>query len=435
MHSYIFFLIGVLVSFASVALDWLPGSSPGFGPSQMAVLVLGALVFAIGLLPKKAYPLLVKAWGKVRDAIVIVVLLIVATDLSARVFTIFQQRSIDGFFYISKFYTGVTLPARYNPINPFLLMQPNTRPPFNSEGFRTTHSVRSPKAPGEIRVFSLGGSTTANLATSVSYPELWERMLSDEMAVTGNTIKVFNAARDAYSTNQSLVRLATDVIHMQPDIITIMHTANDLHELFFLEDGSADSPRNAKYQHPAYFFLKRLNVKSDGVLRNIIFHPGLNQHRLLNIVFDNLSKGVIERVQRKEVVFPEEFIVRGLDEFRNNLIEIVRLSRAYGVKVLFFSQPMNFKAVNNAYFERVSYSIRYPSLNQYTELHRRYTDVIREVAEAEGAVFAPMKEKFKQLSNSDSFFLDAMHYNEDGVGEFARLSLPYIRDAVRSLNP
>lgn len=98
---------------------------------------------------------------------------------------------------------------------------------INSLSFRGPEL--GPKAPGDLRVAFLGGSTTfcaeasADLAT---WPSLLTAALREEFPAHG--WDYINAGVGGYSSQQSLLNLEHRVEPLEPDVIVIYHATNDL---------------------------------------------------------------------------------------------------------------------------------------------------------------------------------------------------------------
>lgn len=84
------------------------------------------------------------------------------------------------------------------------------------------------KGDGEIRIATIGGSTTANI--NLSFDENWPGQLGAllQKALPGKTIRVINAGTPGFDTAQSIGNLALRVMPFNPDVVIIYHAYNDL---------------------------------------------------------------------------------------------------------------------------------------------------------------------------------------------------------------
>lgn len=84
------------------------------------------------------------------------------------------------------------------------------------------------KSAGEIRIATIGGSTTANL--NLTYEENWPGRLGIliQEVYPHKKIKILNAGVPGFDTAQSVGNLALRVMPFNPDIVIIYHAYNDL---------------------------------------------------------------------------------------------------------------------------------------------------------------------------------------------------------------
>ncbi|MCP4314253.1 MAG: hypothetical protein GY790_23615, partial [Bacteroidetes bacterium] len=104
-----------------------------------------------------------------------------------------------------------------------------SRQTVNQDGFVSTRDIPFEKAPDEIRIVTLGGSSTVgngNLDEN-TYPRKLESFLQGRFP--DKKITVINGAAGGYSTIESLGYLQTRLTYYKPDIILIMHAWNDMY--------------------------------------------------------------------------------------------------------------------------------------------------------------------------------------------------------------
>jgi lysophospholipase L1-like esterase len=114
----------------------------------------------------------------------------------------------------------------------FWSLKPGTRAVW--EGARLTVNVQGtrgaeipPKAPGDIRILSLGESTT--FGTGVSDDETYSARLEQVLgaAFPGRRVTVINAGVPAYSSYQSLAYFERRGLALEPDLVLVYHEVND----------------------------------------------------------------------------------------------------------------------------------------------------------------------------------------------------------------
>jgi len=101
----------------------------------------------------------------------------------------------------------------------------NTQVTINHEGTRGPEIPA--KRPGELRILSLGESTTfgVNVSDDQTYSADLEALLRAD--IPGRPITVINAGVSAYSSFQSLLFLEERGLAMQPDVVLFYHEVND----------------------------------------------------------------------------------------------------------------------------------------------------------------------------------------------------------------
>jgi hypothetical protein len=101
----------------------------------------------------------------------------------------------------------------------------NTQVTINHQGTRGPEIPA--KRPGELRILSLGESTTfgVNVSDDQTYSVDLETLLRTDMP--GRPITVINAGVSAYSSFQSLLFLQERGLAMQPDVVLFYHEVND----------------------------------------------------------------------------------------------------------------------------------------------------------------------------------------------------------------
>lgn len=98
---------------------------------------------------------------------------------------------------------------------------------INAQGFRYRRDLASPKPPGTIRIFILGGSFAfgAGVPDGYTYFEVMEADLQKRFP--DKKIEVVCAAVGAYNSLQEYLLLATRIIRYRPDLVIDLTLAND----------------------------------------------------------------------------------------------------------------------------------------------------------------------------------------------------------------
>jgi len=124
--------------------------------------------------------------------------------------------------------------APFFELHPFAAFSwiPNARfgmQQVNRDGFVSTRDIPMAKQDDEIRVITLGGSSTVGLGNidEITYPRLLEEILQQKFP--RRTVSVLNGAAGGYSTIESLGYLHSRLVHYRPDVLVIMHGWNDMY--------------------------------------------------------------------------------------------------------------------------------------------------------------------------------------------------------------
>ena len=319
---------------------------------------------------------------------------------------------------------------RHAEYNPFLIFGPKINKTimynnaivgvFNAEGLRLDGELPREKESGEYRVFALGGSTTENIANhkNIHYCGEATKILKEEK------IKCINAGHAAYSTAQSIIRLEFDLLKYNPDAITIMHNINDLSINFFKED------MRTNYGN-AYFNIYFTQKKEEGFFNNIKQIAKLSR----TIVFINEKMDIIKhKYFGKEYVTKEgkhikstmkmsdkQIKLHAKEQFKRNLLTLIGVAKIHNIKPILMTQPATFSEEKIIVLwgdQPYNNEVIYPPLSKWRDIFEEYNNIIREVAKEENVSLIDME---KLLKKEESYFLDMVHYSEEGIREFAKI--------------
>ena len=174
-----------------------------------------------------------------------------------------------------------------------------------------------------------------------------------------------------------LQQLQRDVLPIRPRAITIYYGWNDHWNYFGLQD--KDVAR----------FLRSENVGVFSRLRTV---------QLINKAL----------LTRKEI-FAEPGQVRvSLDDFRDNLRQMVRIARENDIIPILLTAPTSHQPGQEPTWLGKRWLT---NIEDLTPLHRRYVQAVREVAAAENATLVDLHREFDQLPRRD---LESL-FNEDGI--------------------
>ncbi|MCG3127593.1 MAG: hypothetical protein CHACPFDD_02459 [Phycisphaerae bacterium] len=283
--------------------------------------------------------------------------------------------------------------------------------PYTTDGMITSrHGDKFPlrKPDGVFRIVCLGGSTTECRDSGVRYPEELQRVLRQRLG--RDTIEVINLGNSAYATPHLLIHMELDVLSWDADLVIVMENINDLLVNYF--PGFKPDYTNA-YGDP-YFslpdFARHFNIVSALMQYSQVYWILLDRYDKLN--FD--GRYTMHRESWGDRPLPAR------DTYKRNLRSIARLAAADGVGVLFSSQPLD---PREEFFDRhnrwkpYNWKVRYPLHAEFLQQHASYNQAMREAAEESGALFI---DSAAALCDRPEFFVDHVHYSDDGVRALVR---------------
>jgi len=200
---------------------------------------------------------------------------------------------------------------------------------LNERGYRG-NPASVPKAPGEFRVFVLGGSTVF-----LGEPPISD-LAEEEFRRNGSeNVKLYNYGVVSAVSGMELSRIVFEIADLEPDLIIMYNGANDI---------LAPNRYDPRPGYPFNFIVYENNplLESD-----VKLYPSFN----LLLYGSNLARSLFPHYfVRRFVPMKEEREKAGwgTDEWRseiactyiNNLVKAKKISKAYGAGFMAFFQPM-----------------------------------------------------------------------------------------------
>jgi|GEM_PF-1391630 lysophospholipase L1-like esterase len=244
-------------------------------------------------------------------------------ELICRVIVLTSHLDTDFKFYINN--VDDDLWERYNVEDAFLMWAP--KPHYqrgnitiNSQGIRDKeYTIQKDK--NVFRILCLGDSSTFGYGVNLedTYHSLLEDRLNREFGRTGIRFEVINAGVTGYTSSQGLAFYKLKGFKYKPDIVTFYFGINERVHHFYLSDKEImhhNIPAQIKAAMEKSLLLK---LQSYRFLRNF----------LVNIVGirKNAFRGRVPRVS--------------LADFQENILELDRLCKKNGSRLLLISPPLN----------------------------------------------------------------------------------------------
>jgi len=218
---------------------------------------------------------------------------------------------------------------------------------FNNFGFVGEDFVY--KKPAEvIRIAALGASTTAS-----GYPAMLESYLNDELAGSQKQIEVMNFGLGFYTTANTLVNFALNVVSFAPDIIIIHHGWNDCHVRAEPDVFRSDYSHHLKAFEPPRFVADRYILRTSVIYRALKFMLGPPNWAFI---------GAAAQVPRDIPSRPMN--ARELETFERNLEQIIHLAAVNQVEIILTTLPRTTDAAKPSFEDHVC-------LDQFNEVTRK----------------------------------------------------------------
>lgn len=277
------------------------------------------------------------------------------------------------------------------------------------------------KPSGALRIVVFGGSTTENEVSmreaQIHYPLVLQSLL--EAGSDGREIEVINVANSAYATNHSLILFMLDVLSWEPDVVILSHNVNDLMASYW--DGFTFDLSN-KYSHA--FYSPRPELERRYTSTNVLLQHSNLYWVLKGRLWPQGGGQPIERQSVGPVPLP---IAQAT--FKRNLRSFVALARQDGILPVLGSQAL--LDTEDAFTRQMGAKIYndevvYPLHAEFVAHHRRYNEIIEEVARSAGVIFV---DNNTPMDNVEEFFFDFVHYTPEGVEALASNYAQTILDA------
>jgi hypothetical protein len=211
-----------------------------------------------------------------------------------------------------------------------LLRRPSA---INSRGFLSPE-LNARKAPDEYRLAMLGGSVVFTGPTmALALPAQLAAALREANlpALRDRRITYVNAGLPSGVSGQELAQLVYHVLPMNPDLLVVFDGFNDL----FLPLQGYDCRPGYPYDYivEEYRYYRFLGERSWSSTFLSLFDPALLAGRPRRVTQTYYQALKVRRPGRQRLM------AQTLDAYLTNLRRIVRIARAYGMKVAVFLQP------------------------------------------------------------------------------------------------
>lgn len=273
----------------------------------------------------------------------------------------------------------------------------------NFSGFRGKE-FSAKKSEWSVRIVCMGCSVT--FGEKASYPQLLQELF--DSSVSGRRFEVINAGIPGFSSFQGLRFFQTRILDLEPDFITVLYGWND----HWLAQGFSDNEQTPVGKN----------------LAEIQSFLGCSRiYQLINSIqysireeLNSFSRSVVDESKVKYRV--------SLEDYRENLQQIIELARKNGIEIILLTAPLG--AVEGQippYLLEMKF-VRQP--DELIPLHQSYNQVVRQVAREEGVPLVDIELTFEER-RGEGFFDDPekeiIHPNEKGFQLIAQEIYKFIR--------
>lgn len=321
---------------------------------------------------------------------------------------------------------------QYHPFAAFNWI-PNARflkQTVSSQGFVSTREIPFAKEPGELRIITLGGSSTVGNGNvdEQTYPRILERLL--QARFPGRKINVINGAAGGYTTRESLGYLQSRLIYYRPDIVIVMHGWNDM--FYFAKTDEELSQWRKDFNLQAmwnpkvglrlkdpmpvdlqYLSWSQLYLHLRDFVRKRSGAEGAN-------TVEKRFEGVEMGKEGMPVLVMKPINARALETYRDNLEQMRTFCRSNGVRMYAILQPTLFKQ-GQPLSERLKKSIEtamaYHAFGyaEHLEAFQQIYQINREVFGKEQVIDAT------GMNGREELFFDHIHQSPLGTDTLAKI--------------
>ena len=285
------------------------------------------------------------------------------------------------------------------------------------------------KVDNEIRIATVGGSTTANL--NLDYSQNWPGQLVEHLrkSIPERKITVANGGTPGFHTSQSIANLALRLMPLSPDVVVIYHAYNDLKAIAL--DGTF-SPDYAHIHRKPFGFIQRPPLWEQWLAHSMAYVRIRNRARRINELERDLTPAA-------RLDTPPAEAVR---TFERNLRSLIGIAHAGGADVVLVTFVTMFerdapwddgdylRSLPARYRAELSNLLRFtPGLSVYGVMRSLavYNDVIRRVAEDTQVAMVDLA---KTLPRRKAYFVDRVHFSVTGAQAFAHAIAPTVDDVI-----
>jgi len=286
----------------------------------------------------------------------------------------------------------------------------------NNLGFRGD-SLATPKPPGEVRVFVVGGSTTE--CVFLDDREALTRRLQDRLRAAGIQVSVYGAGKSGDRSWDHLAMVGQRIAHLQPDAIVVFAGMNDLfagangRDYLMRDTARPPSLKALLGQAATEFQLPRLVLRATRSWDPSQIDIRSEYRRLAAAA---RARPLADHPPREDV-----------GPYEENLRSLAAIARAQGARTVFMTQATTWSSRDprlGAWHWMTGTRVRYREADLAAAMGR-YNQAMKRAAAASGA---PVFDLAASLPGSADFFYDDVHFNVAGADSAAAMLARFLVD-------
>ena len=301
-----------------------------------------------------------------------------------------------------------------------------------------TPILNYPKSANEIRIATIGASTTANI--NLSYDENWPGYLGSlvQQALPKQKIQVINAGVPGFDTAQSIGNLALRVMPFQPDVVIIYHAYNDLKAIrkhvTFKPDYSHIHTKPYGYHQKPLFLIRWLDHSMFYVRLRHQYREYQQEMKKLNAL-KNERLGKTNRLTH----IPQE----ARETFAQHIRSLISIAKTSGTAVVLSSfATLNEPKLDYSKAESLEGLSQFQKQGLYGLMHftsglslkaileglNLYNDTLKNIAIQEKTGWV---DNASLVPHEDKYFVDRVHFSSEGAASMAKNFLPVVLEQLK----
>ena len=295
----------------------------------------------------------------------------------------------------------------------------------DKHGFRYSGVLAKEKPQEEIRIFCLGGSTTAStgMGNNTTYPQQLEDMINDPQ------VRVINAGTGGYRSIHLVHLYKKKIRNLSPDIITIFSGWNDYEDFLYSYWKPKDPLGHVLLTQ---MLIDKIPFKEVAL---VYFTARVYYH------YKNYSRTKITESDewKLEKYIKEADNLKWQKEYKSNIQELIDLAKSDGViPVLILYPSPQFRTTSREIKEFANHDLnmagRWDAFVTQLQITRK---IMRDLAKKNNIDIFDVNSEFDKFNTDFKkkflFFIDRMHLSIAGNKLIAQAMLPSMQKTVNSV--